>query len=191
MTPEAILDRLSGKQTEIENRPPANFTPVQIVYRRLGLDCKRNTFIYEVREKPTKKGEHTDFKDIKHFSLDMLGSKYSIKGHDSEENKPLDVNISRDAHIIFELPIGWSFLPNAVTLGGETPNTAAYGELRYVVKGNVSEKYLPNCRLVYFSANFQDMTNPYLQSFNFNVLMPNGLAILVDPDIRFPGNGLS
>ena len=193
MSLDVILERLNGKQTAIDNSEPSGFTPVQIIYRQLGLDCKRNTFTYEIREKPTLKGDHDDFKAINKFAIDIVGSKYKIKGHDIEEKKPLDINISRDSYVILQIPVGWMFLPNAVTLGGDNPDVAAYGQLRYVVNGTVFDKYVSGCRLVYFSANHRDgdITKPYLQSLNYNVLMPNGLAILVDPDIRFPGEGNS
>jgi hypothetical protein len=194
VSPEVILERLNGTQTEITNKPPTGFTPEQIVYRRLGIDCKRSNFTYEIREKPTKKGDHSDFKAINKFALDIVGpGHYDIKGHDNEEDKPLDINVSRDSYVILQLPVGWMFLPKAVTLGGDKPDIAAYGELRYVVKNKVSEDYVANCRLVYFSAIHRSgsESKPYLQPLNFNVLMPEGLAVLVDPDIRFPGVGES
>ncbi|HEY0412732.1 MAG TPA: hypothetical protein VGD66_06305 [Allosphingosinicella sp.] len=195
MTAAEIIDR-SQKPTLINNAVPNGFIPQEIVYRRLGLDCRRYCFAYEMLEKPTVNGAHPEFKPIEEFTQEILASRYSTKGRDLEEIKPLDITISRHAYIVMELPAGWTFSPDAmlpgITLGGPNPDSDAYGQLRYVIKGKPpSADPVSNCSLVYFSAINRSGTPPYYQPLNFNIVIGDGVAVLVDPDIRFPGGGIS
>jgi hypothetical protein len=72
-----------------------------------------------------------------------------------------------------------------------------YGELRYLDRnGDIHETYVQNCKTVYFIADVRrGPAGEYNQHFNFNILPPPVRATgevkltLIDPDIRYPGNG--
>jgi hypothetical protein len=196
MAVAAIVISRASQQKPIETKEFPNFHPKHYIYRRLGFNCEKMSFVYKIVAKPVKEG-HPKFGDIKAFAQHILSNNHSPK-NDRRENKPLDVPVREDSYIIFELPEDWSFsgitaaggLP-AVTLGGENPDSERYANLRYVTAGADSDQPLDNCRLVYFSAKKNDGTKtaPYEQPINFNIVMPGGLFVVVDPDVRFPGNG--
>jgi hypothetical protein len=194
LTPEEFLTR-AGTQYPMSANAPTGFNAQQLIYRRLGLDNRRETLFYKVLELPTLISDMS----LDNFVSAIANSQHAPKGDDYEEIAVLDITVSKDSYIIIELPRGWMFDPtkDAVTLGSNA-NSANYGGLRYVrapdhLPPNASANVITNCRLVYFSAVAQRGTddNPYLQPLNFNIFMRNGLACIIDPDIRFPGNGTS
>ncbi|HEX8258397.1 MAG TPA: hypothetical protein VF589_12265 [Allosphingosinicella sp.] len=170
------------------------------MHRKLTFDCSGMTFDYSVVDMPTN-NQDNKFGDIGVFCRSIVRKDHVLKGPDAREDKRLDVPISKHSYVIFELPEEWTFSSKAdrpgVTLGikpGEgNPDSDAYGQLRYVTASTVSPAPIEKCRLVFFSAIDRDGTvaNPYIQPINFNIVTSDGVAVVVDPDIRFPGNGTS
>jgi len=192
-----LIRRASGEVTPINDETPHGFLAEQYIYRRLGFNCESMTFVYDIIKKPIVEGDD-GFGNIVQFARNILAGNPVQKDDDNPELKPLDITVSRHSYILLELPEGWSFTAavgeHGVTLGNyptTTANAAAYGELRYVTPTDLQPHPIPGCRMVFFKAINQagSEEDPYLQPLNFSIFLRDGMAVVIDPDIRFPGNG--
>ena len=121
---------------------------------------------------------------------------YSSLRYDPKEDHKLDIPVARDSIIIVQLPPlgGHKFIAPGIRLRKQSGQcrTDLYGGLRYVDdQGNSTVTPPNNCKLIYFFAKFQPGTvaNPYIQPFLYDVYPTPIRLTVIDPDIRYPGNG--
>lgn len=193
---EFVID--TETQFEIPPGPLDDFRPEQIIYRQLTFDCTLMQYAYTYYDKSTKRDDE-DYDEIKNFVKRIAKNKYPKNDdEDKKEDKILDIKLSWDAYVVIGLDPDskWTFSSKnpAVTLGkphnADKPPAGYYADLWYVDdKGDAYDHPKPGCRVAYFSAKRQ--AGDYAQPLNFNINTRDGTAIVVDPDIRFPGNGTS
>jgi hypothetical protein len=190
----------SPEQYPIDTDAPINFQPVQVVYREIMIESD-GTYRYLAIDKPTKISNPGTFK-IDDFVKNIIDNVYKRNAPDHEEYKYLAITISKPSYIIIEisdqLSRTYSTDEPAITVGkpvmGHPDPDDIYGELRHVDgTGHIDAKPLQNCRLAYFSAMpvMGTRKNPYVRSLNYNTEDRGGTLVIIDPDIRNPGNAES
>jgi hypothetical protein len=193
------LKIMSPEQNEILDRPPPGFQARQVIYRKMKVSCTPLEHRYKDVDKPTP---HPTTFNIKNLVSKIAKKGYDHNDYDKEEDNFLDITVSQPSYIIIELSrksgLTFSSKNPAITLGKPLSGTQVpyelYGEVRYVDgDGNVSNNPIKNCRIAYFSAmpRLGSVGQPFTQSLNFNVDTRHGVLIVVDPDIRHPGNATS
>jgi hypothetical protein len=170
-------------------RAPQLFSPEQVIFRQLDFRADNSAY-YSIVDAPTRYRSNR----FERLIARMANDDYVPNSPDDPEAHDLDIPVYRDSYVALRLAPGkGTFGDPAILLGTETrpyPENF-YGELRYVdARGDISERWIPNCRLVIFAALFRegDKDHPYKQSLYYR-RANEPLREDIDPDIRHPGNG--
>ena len=180
---------------------PGQFAEEQVIYRELGLEPD-GAYRYVAIDRPTATVNNPAYTTIEDFVGTVTASGYVRNDPDLEEVKYLDITVSRPSYILVHLSsrLSWYFSSGnpGITLGarasGHPDPDTLYGRLRYVDDGgHIHDAPSAQCRLAYFAAMpvLGTPESPYLRSLNFNVEVAGGTLVVIDPDIRYPGNGSS
>ena len=197
---ERTFQRKNPEQNVLRADPPPGFEPEQVIYRELTIEAD-GAVRYRNIDRPTPTSG-PDFQGIEDFVRRIALSGYERNAPDEEEPKYLDIVVGKPSYIVIELSpqLSWHFSSGnpAITLGARDPNLpdpdSLYGRLLYVDdNGGIHDHPHMPCRLAYFAAKpvLGTAEAPYLRSINFNVEVPGGTLIVIDPDIRFPGGSSS
>lgn len=187
------------EQHELIRNLPSGFEAEQIIYREIFHDPTISGWRYKDIDEPTPCNPSFD---IKSFASKVAVDGYVRNNADDEEEKLLDIPVSKPSYVLLEMNGDFeryfSKENSAVTLGKYLYNKhpkpwRLYGYLHHVdMGGNVSRKPRKRCRVAFFAAlpliNGSN-DDPFIQHLNYNVDDVGGTTIVIDPDIRYPGNG--
>jgi hypothetical protein len=193
---ERVFQRKSPEQNFLAAGLPPGFEPDQVICRELTIEAD-GAFRYKNVDRATP-ASGPGFQSIEDFVRRIALSGYERNAPDEEEPKYLDIVVGKPSYIVIELSpqLNWHFSSGnpAITLGARDPRLpdpdTLYGRLLYVDdSGEIHDRPRLPCRLAYFAAKpvLGTAEAPYLRSINFNVEVPGGTLIVIDPDIRFPG----
>lgn len=193
-------DFLTETRFELIPQRPAGFIEHQVIVRRLHMDGASPAY-FELDE-ATPVINNPDYFGIHELAAKVAAGTYTKNRDDQEETKRRDIRVSRPSFIILRLQdsLQWDFSPTVPAIAmPQVPNPADppkhYGALRYVRSdGMIFKDPFVGCKTVYFAAMpvLGTDNQPYTQKFNYYVHDLVGMdGIVIDPDIRYPGNGES
>jgi hypothetical protein len=202
----ALVDYDKAKHELLDTDAPEHFNPEYVIYRELGPTFP---WYYSRIDKPLVIKNIPGWTNIADYVKSVaLGMNQPpppppIPPQETvAEDSELTIPIRKHSYIILAINkgLGATFAYDASNRDvqaidfGEYYDTEqlakdSYGELRHIdpQTGLGYARAIPNCRMVYFSAIPTPVADTS-QKLNFNLLAKR-TGTIVDPDIRYPGNG--
>ena len=189
-----------GDIWHMSSRPPANFDPKIVIYRRLVVPAGEEPYYLDPDLPTIYNGGK-----FRRLIRAIAGGTYRPNSPDRPEEILLDITVRKDAYIILEavdkngrrLPFKNPGIYLSKYKGQSYPANFC-GALDYIDDdGDIHERWRPGCHIVMFCAVFINGTeeDPYIQSLAYDVDTGGDRALeqalaLIDPDIRYPGKSI-